>query len=262
MSAGPVHIRRQASDVGTVAFVTLDRAERLNVLSAPMMDAFVAGMTELAADADLRAVVVRGAGRAFVGGADVDEMAAIDSPDAARTFIRRVHACCGAVRDCPVPVIAAIHGWCLGAGLELAAACDLRIADETARLGMPEVKLGIPSVVEAALLPGLVGWARARDLLLFGEVIDAAEALRIGLVDQAAAAGGLDAAVAARLASLSSAKPGAVRLQKALIRRWEDLPLSQAIEAGIEAFAAAFETAEPSEAMRAFQAARAARRKA
>jgi enoyl-CoA hydratase/carnithine racemase len=175
-------------------------------------------------------------------------------------FIARVHACCAAVRDLPVPVIAVIRGWCLGAGLELAAACDLRLADATARFGMPEVRLGIPSVVEAALLPGLIGWARTREMLLFGESVDAAEALRIGLIDACVAPGDLDAVAAARVASLLEATPRAIRLQKALIRRWEDLPLGAAIAAGIDAFGEAFETDEPREAMAAFRAARPARR--
>jgi enoyl-CoA hydratase len=261
MTARHVHVRHQSRDGGRIAFVTLDNQARLNTLSSPVMDQFTSAMSALTTDQSLRAVVLTGAGtRAFVGGADVDEMAAIASPDEARAFIGKVHTCCRAVRDLPVPVIAVIRGWCLGAGLELAAACDLRIADETARLGMPEVKLGIPSVVEAALLPGLIGWARTRELLLFGEVLGAEEALRIGLVDQLAAPADLDAAVDTRLASLLTGAPRAIRLQKALIRRWEDLPMGAAIEAGVDAFAAAFETDEPRLAMARFNAARAARR--
>jgi enoyl-CoA hydratase/carnithine racemase len=261
MTSPFVHIRQEYRASGVVAHLTLDNQARLNTLSSAVMDAFVAAFARLAEDETLRAVVLTGAGtRAFVGGADVDEMAAIASPAEARAFIARVHACCAAVRDLPVPVIAVIRGWCLGAGLELAAACDLRLADATARFGMPEVRLGIPSVVEAALLPGLIGWARTREMLLFGESVDAAEALRIGLIDACVAPGDLDAVAAARVASLLEATPRAIRLQKALIRRWEDLPLGAAIAAGIDAFGEAFETDEPREAMAAFRAARAARR--
>ena len=101
---------------------------------------------------------------------------------------------------------------------------------------MPEVKVGIPSVVEAALLPGLIGWGRTRELLLFGENIDAATALAWGLVEQVVAPDALDAAVEARLASLLAAGPQAVRLQKKLIRQWEDMTLCQAVSAGIESF--------------------------
>ncbi len=152
-------------------------------------------MADLARDPDLRLAVLSGAGgRAFVGGADIDEIAALDHASA-RSFITLVHRCCDACRRLPVPVIARIEGYALGAGLELAAACDLRVAGDNAVFGMPEVAIGIPSVVEAALLPRLVGEGRARRLLLTGETIGAAEALAWGLVDAVAAAGDLDAAV-------------------------------------------------------------------
>jgi enoyl-CoA hydratase/carnithine racemase len=245
-----VHVRQEVRPGGAVAFVTLDNAPKLNVLNTPLMEGFAVAMERLSAQDDLRAVVLTGAGeRAFVGGADVNEMAGIGSPDEARAFITRVHGCCAAVRDCPVPVIARIGGWTLGAGLELAAACDLRLAVDTVRFGMPEVKLGIPSVVEAALLPGLVGWGRTREMLLLGETFDATAALAMGLVDAIFPAAVLDAAVEARLSSLLANGPRAVRLQKALIRRWEDLPLKDAIATGIDAFAASFETDEPAIAM-------------
>jgi enoyl-CoA hydratase/carnithine racemase len=252
-----IHVRHEDRQGGVVAFVTLDNARRLNVMNTALMEGFVAAFDDLSAREDLRAVVLTGAGeRAFVGGADVDEMARIDGPDGARAFILRVHACCAAVRDCPVPVIARIGGWTLGAGLELAAACDIRVASEGAMFGMPEVKLGIPSVVEAALLPMLIGWGRTRSMLLLGETFDAAEALAMGLIDAVAPAAELDALVEARLASLLARGPRAIRLQKALIRRWEDLAPSKAIAAGVEAFAAAFETDEPVKAMAAWRAAR------
>jgi enoyl-CoA hydratase/carnithine racemase len=245
-----VHVRQEIRPGGAVAFVTLDNAAKLNVLNTLLMEGFTVAMGRLSVQDDLRAVVLTGAGeRAFVGGADVSEMARLGTPEAARAFITRVHGCCAAVRDCPVPVIARIGGWTLGAGLELAAACDLRVAIDTARFGMPEVKLGIPSVVEAALLPGLVGWGRTREMLLLGETFDAAAALAMGLIDAVFPAAMLDAAVEARLIALLANGPRAVRLQKALIRRWEDLPLKDAIAAGIDAFATAFETDEPTLAM-------------
>jgi enoyl-CoA hydratase/carnithine racemase len=256
-----VHVRLEGRDGGDVAHVTLANAARLNVMNSALMDRFVEVFANLARRETLRAVVLTGAGKtAFVGGADVDEMAALTGPDSARAFITRVHACCAAVRDLPAPVIAVIRGWCLGAGLELASACDLRIAAADAKLGMPEVRLGIPSVVEAALLPGLVGWGRTRDLLLFGEVIDATEAHRIGLVESVWPETELLAALEVKLAALLASGPLAVRRQKALIRQWEGPTLDQAVAAGIDAFAAAFETPEPLQAMAAFQAARAARR--
>jgi enoyl-CoA hydratase len=262
MSQAMIQVRHESRGDNRVAFVIVDNATKLNVLSARVREEFLAAMAVLATDDTLRAVVLLGAGeRAFIGGADIDEMGAIASPDQARAFISTVHACCAAVRDMPVPVIAMIRGWCLGAGLEVAAACDLRLADASARFGMPEVKLGIPSVVEAALLPGLIGWGRTRDLLLFGQIIDARRACEIGLVDELVEPGALEAAVEARLEALFTSKPQAVRLQKALIRRWETLPLSEAIAAGVESFADSFRTSEPAQAMAQFREARAARRR-
>ena len=171
---------------------------------------------------------------------------------AREAFITLVHRTCACLRELPVPVIARVNGYALGAGLEVAAACDLRIASSSAVFGMPEVKVGIPSVVEAALLPGLIGWGRTRELLLFGENIDAATAQRWGLVEQVVAPDALDAAVEAQLAALFSAGPQAVRLQKALIRKWEDLTLSQAVRAGIESFTQAYATDEPARMMSHF----------
>jgi len=142
-------------------------------------------------------------------------------------------------------VIARIDGYALGAGLEIAAACDLRVASENSVFGMPEVAIGIPSVVEAALLPKLVGQGRARRLLLTGETIDAAEALGWGLVDIVVPAEGLDAAVERLARPILAAGQRAVRLQKSLILDWEELPTEAAIARGIDAFVSAFDSDEP-----------------
>lgn len=262
-AGGDVGLERSARGDGFVATVTIRNERRLNSLNAALMDALAATLDGLAREEDLRAVVLTGAGpKAFVGGADIAEMAGITDEAGARAFITRVHACCAAVRAVPVPVIARIHGFAFGAGLELAASCDLRVASEAARFGMPEVRLGIPSVVEAALLPGLVGWGRAREILLLGETFGAREAAEWGLVERVAAPDALDAAVEAWVGAILACTPRAVRLQKALIRRWEDLPVGEAIRAGIDAFAAAYETDEPGRAMRAFLDAQAARKAA
>jgi enoyl-CoA hydratase/carnithine racemase len=148
-------------------------------------------------------------------------------------------------------VIARIQGVCLGAGLELAAACDLRVASTAATFAMPEVKLGIPSVIHAALLPRLIG-ARARRMVLTGVAVDAPTALAWGLVDAVAAPDELDAAVSAALAPILACGPEVIRTQKRLLRQWEQLPLDQAIEAGVSAFAQAYTTGEPQRFMRDF----------
>ena len=237
---------------GAVAVVTVDRATKLNVMTGAMCRELAAAVDALAARDDVRVVVLRGAGeRALIGGADVVEMAAL-GPQTARAFITDLHRVCDALRALPVPVIARIRGYCLGGGLEIAAACDFRIAAEDARMGMPEVQVGIPSVIEAALLPELIGWGRTRRLVFTGEMIDAAKAYDWGLVEEVVEPGALDGAVDAACEAIVAAGPNAIRAQKALIAKWRTMPLDAAIEAGIDVFEAAFESDEPQRYMRRF----------
>jgi enoyl-CoA hydratase/carnithine racemase len=239
-------------DVRGVAWVTIENDAKLNTLNRAVMTALVTAVERLDEDGALRAVVLRGAGsRAFIGGADIAEMAGLDSASA-REFITLVHRSCDVFRRLAVPAIACMQGWVLGAGLEIAAACDLRIAATNARFGMPEVRVGIPSVVEAALLPGLIGWGRTRRLLLTGETIDAATALSWGLVEEVVSAGQLNAAVEKALTGILASGPRAIRLQKSLIRDWETLPVGAAIQRGIDCFATAWETDEPRGLMQRF----------
>jgi len=249
---GSIGVAIEERKLGTLARVTVQNAAKLNTLNSHLMLAFVTELEALGKRDDLRAVVLTGAGdKAFIGGADIFEMATLDT-EQAEAFITLVHRSCSALREMPVPVIAGVNGYALGAGLEVAAACDLRIASSNAVFGMPEVKVGIPSVVEAALLPGLIGWGRTRELLLFGETIDAATALAWDLVEQVVAPDALDAAVETRLNGLLAAGPRAVRLQKKLIRDWENMTLDHAVRAGIESFTQAYATDEPARMMAAF----------
>jgi len=246
-------LRRDERGQGVIAYVTINNARHLNAMNSPLMDAFVETMAQLAADERLRAVVLTGAGpKAFIVGADINEMAGIKDARQAKAFITRLHQCCEAIRNLPVPVIARIHGYCFGGGLEMAAACDVRIASEAAVFGMQEVKLGIPSVIEAALLPTLVGWGRAREIMLLGETFTAADALAWRLVEHVVPASTLDEAVEGWIGKLVTSAPRAVQLQKRLIRQWEDLPLAAAVQAGIDAFAEAYRSDEPVSAMREF----------
>ncbi len=239
-------------DARGVACVTIANAAKLNTLNRALMTSLIDAVEALAGDSDLRAVVVRGAGaRAFIGGADITEMATLDAASA-RAFITSVHRTCDVFRRLPVPVIARIQGYVLGAGLEVAAACDMRVAASDAQFGMPEVRIGIPSVVEAALLPQLIGWGRTRELLLTGETIDAATAERWGLVEQVVAPEGLDAAVERRVAAVLACGPQAITAQKALIQAWENLPMREAIERGIDSFAAAWDGDKPARMMGGF----------
>jgi enoyl-CoA hydratase len=244
-----IRVQRDARGVATV---TIDNAAKLNVLNAPVMTDLITSMRRLADDSTLRVVVLSGAGeRAFIGGADINEMATLDA-GTAREFITLVHRSCDAFRRMPVPVIARIQGWTLGAGLEIAASCDFRIVSSGARFGMPEVRVGIPSVVEAALLPGLIGWGRTRRLLLTGETIDAATALDWGLVEEVVPPGELDAAVERAIEGILGSGPQAVRLQKALIGDWQGLSLETAIQHGIDCFVDAWRTDEPQRMMQTF----------
>ena len=208
--------------------------------------------TELSGDTSLRAVVLTGAGdRAFIGGADLNELGALCA-DSARLYITRLHQACTAIRDCPVPVIGRVNGFCLGAGLEVAASCDMRVAAERPQFGMPEVVMGIPSVIEAALLPGLIGWGRTREMLLTGASFGAGEALAMGFVQKVVPAAGLDAAVDHWLAAIFRATPEAVRSQKALMNRWQRVSVDEGILAGIDALSDAYKTGEPQAAIKAF----------
>jgi enoyl-CoA hydratase/carnithine racemase len=237
--------REERPEGGHLGRLVIDNAGKLNSLNRTLMGEIIATVEGLAADPELRLLVVTGAGeRAFVGGADIGEIAALDR-DTARSFITTVHRCCDAFRHLPVPVIARIDGYALGAGLELACACDLRVASERSLFGMPEVRIGIPSVVEAALLPKLIGQGRARRLLLTGETIGAAEALGWGLVDLVVPPAALDEAVEKLVRPILAAGPNAIRLQKSLILEWEELPTTAAIERGIDCFVSAFDTDEP-----------------
>ena len=249
-------------DARGVAWLKVANDAKLNTLNPALLDEAIAALRDLANHPGLRAAVLTGEGeRAFIGGADISAMAALETPAEAEAFIRRVHGICAAIRDLPVPVIARINGWCLGAGLEVAAACDMRIAVRDAKFGMPEVRVGIPSVVEAALLPGLIGWGRTRRLLLLAETISAADALAWGLLEEVAHRERIDARVEAWIGNLLAAGPEALRAQKALIRQWEDRPISEAIAAGITAFAASWNTDEPKRMMRAFLQEQRARKK-
>jgi enoyl-CoA hydratase len=253
--------REDRPEGGYLARLVIDNASKLNALNRELMVEIVEAVKALEVDPELRLVIVTGAGeRAFVGGADTNELAALDT-DSAREFITLVHRCCDGFHRLPVPVIARIDGYALGAGLELAAACDLRVASNRAVFGMPEVRVGIPSVVEAALLPQLIGYGRARRLLLTGVSIDADEALAWALVDAVVPPDRLDPVVERFAAAILAGGPNAIRLQKKLILDWEELATGAAVARGIEIFTEAYATDEPHRMAAAQLAAMRARRK-
>lgn len=237
---------------GFIARIVVDNQTRLNILNSELIRQLTNSVNNLADNERLRALVLTGAGdRAFIGGADINEMASLDIKSA-RDFISQLHGACRALRELPVPVIARISGYCLGAGLEIAASCDLRLASDHSTFGMPEVRVGIPSVIEAALLPRLIGWGKTAELIYTGESIPAPEALACGLIQRVVPCDQLDQAVERWTHAIMQAGPRAIRLQKELIRDWERLPIDQAIERGIDSFAAAYDTEEPRQTMQGF----------
>ena len=236
---------------GVVRLVICD-AGPLNILGSAAIDGVREGLQALANEREIRVLVIAGQSeRSMIGGADIKEMAKLDQASAEK-FITGLRDLCEAVRNFPAPVIARMPGWCLGGGLEVAAACDFRVAAHDAKFGMPEVRVGIPSVIHAALLPRLIGWGRTSWLLLTAENIDAATADRWGMVEQVVPVAGLDAAVGRCVDSIVEATPLAVRAQKRLMRRWERLPLDEAVQAGIDAFAQSVSDGEHLERMTAF----------
>ena len=235
-----------------VVTLTICNAGSLNILSSPVTRGVREGLAQIADEQQIRAVVLKGQSeKSLIGGADIKEMAGLDQPSA-EAFITTLRDLCEAVRQFPAPVIARMPGWCLGGGLEVAAACDVRIAAHDAKFGMPEVRVGIPSVIHAALLPRLIGWGRARWLVMTAETIDAQTALAWGLVDAVAPPGGLDEAVEHAVGSLLACGPAALRAQKALLREWEELPLKQSVDLSIAVFGKSFLTDEPRRLMREF----------
>jgi enoyl-CoA hydratase/carnithine racemase len=219
---------------GGVTRIFLNRPEKVNALHSALLDSLLKTFHVVAENREIRVVVLGGRGKAFCGGADVHELSALTASNAGG-FVQKIHAVCQAIRRLPVPVVARLHGAVIGAGLEIAAACDLRIAAEGTRFAMPEVRLAIPCVVEAALLPRLMGSGRAAWLVLTGEAIDARRACEWGLIEEI----GGDDAVDALVRSLMKNDPGALSMQKRLLQLWEEAPLAASIDESIRLFAAA-----------------------
>ena len=241
-----------ARDDRGVVRLTICDAGPLNILNSAVIEAVRNGLDVLATERAIRALVVLGQSeKSMIGGADIKEMATLDQASAEK-FITGLRDLCEAARAFPAPVIARIPGWCLGGGLEFAAACDFRIAAHDAKFAMPEVKVGIPSVIHAALLPRLIGWGRARWLIMTAATIDAPTALGWGLVDVVAPEGGLDAAVESIIAAVLECAPEAMRSQKALLKQWEELPLKESVNLSIGVFGEAYLTGEPQRLMQGF----------
>jgi enoyl-CoA hydratase/carnithine racemase len=235
-----------------VVRLTICNAGSLNILGSAQIKGVREGLEALAADRRIRVLVIAGQSeKSMIGGADIKEMAKLDQV-LAEKFITGLRDLCEAVRAFPGPVIARMPGWCLGGGLEFAAACDFRVAAHDAKFAMPEVRVGIPSVIHAALLPRLIGWGRARWLIMTAATIDAPTALGWGLVDVVAAEGQLDAEVETVVEMLLECGPEALRAQKALLKQWEELPLTESVDLSIQVFGQSFLSDEPHRMMQGF----------
>ncbi len=197
-----------------IATVTINRPDKLNALNARVLEELDSVFTALAADRLVGAVIVTGAGRAFVAGADIAEIAANDAAGLERLSARG-QAIFTTIERLSKPVIAAVNGFALGGGCELALACHIRVASEHAKFGLPEVKLGlIPGYGGTQRLPRLIGKGRALRMILSGEQVDAAEAHRLGLVDELATATTLHDV--ARSIALQMTKNGPVAVARAI----------------------------------------------
>jgi enoyl-CoA hydratase len=242
----------QVEAIGSVAIVTIDRPEKRNALNSVVRRELREEVGRLAADDSVRVIVLTGAGeKAFVAGADIGEFAertplqqreAMESP---RVF--------EAIAGCPKPVIAMINGFALGGGCELALACDLRIAADSARIGQPEINLGIiPGGGGTQRLPRVVGTGQAMRLILTAEIIDANEALRIGLVDMLFPADQLRERVLEIATKMAERSPVALRMAKTAVRAAAEMPLSAGLDYEKELFVTCFASEDRAEGIAAF----------
>lgn len=235
------------------AIVTLNRPRVLNALNRQTFNELEAVFQHLTADDAVRVILLTGAGgKAFAAGADIPELAGLTALEGERISARG-HSVLAQIENCGKPVIACIGGFALGGGCELAMACSLRLASETARLGQPELKLGlIPGYGGTQRLPRLVGKGAALKLLLTGEIISAAEALRIGLVDEVLPAAELMPRAEALARTIAQMAPVAVRACLEAVHRGYDLPLDEALAIEASRFGYCCSTEDKAEGTRAF----------
>ena len=234
------------------ALLTIRRPDALNALNAEVLDELNHAVAELALDDEVRAVAITGTGKAFVAGADIAHMVELD-PRAALEFATKGAQLGAAIESAEIPYVAAVNGFALGGGCELALACDFIYASSRAKLGQPEVKLGvIPGFGGTQRLSRRVGVAKARELIFSGDMIDAAEALRIGLVDKVCEPDELLAEVSGICERIAANGPLAVAAAKRAIQVGQSMSLEAAVELELQMFASMFATRDQGEGMRAF----------
>lgn len=245
------HIRLERE--GAIATVTIDRPKARNALSRQALDELREAVLEVRHDDEIRVAIVTGAGdKAFVAGADISELASL-TPSEGKVYALRGQHVLDLIENSSKPFIAAINGYALGGGCELAMACTLRIASETAILGQPEVKLGlIPGFAGTQRLVRLVGKGRAMEIVLTGRNVEAAEALRIGLVDRVVPPGTLLEEARSLAGSLASSAPLAVQAAREAIVRGAEMAFPEAAFLEATLFGLTFATEDMREGTRAF----------
>ncbi|MPZ61938.1 MAG: enoyl-CoA hydratase [Propionibacteriales bacterium] len=232
MSTPTVH------DTDRVRWVSFNRPEKLNALTRDDIRSVTRAVQDL--PADVRCLVFTGSGsRAFSAGVHVDTFDGL-TPEDARQFISELGAMIAAARRAPVPTLCAIQGYCLGGAMELAMACDLRVASTDAVFGMPEIKVGIPSVIDAALLQQHLGLAKAKELLLTGDLYGVAELAPLGFVNKVVEPAALTEAATELAARVTGHSPAAIAAQKRLFETWQNASLEDSIKASIVEFALVF----------------------
>lgn len=240
-----------------IAFLTLNRPKVLNALNGATFEELQKAIHAVRDDASIRAAVLTGAGeKAFAAGADIQELARVNGVEG-RELALRGQAVFRSIETCGKPVIACINGFALGGGCELALACTLRIASENAKLGQPEVKLGLlPGYGGSQRLPRLIGKGAALQMLLTGEMVSAPEALRIGLVNEVVAPGDLLARGEALARTIAGMSPIGIRYSLEAVDRGYDLPLEEALALEAALFGLACGTEDKAEGTAAFLAKR------
>ena len=237
----------------TIATVTVNRPSAMNAMTLTTLQELDVVVQQLSASAEVRTVIITGAGeKAFIAGGDIAMLRAL-GPVEARELALLAHGICNAIEQSPKPFIAAVNGYALGGGCELAMSCDIRIAAEHARFGQPEVNIGtLPGFGGSQRLPRLVGKGRALEMILTGDMIDAQEAWRIGLVNRVVSSAELMSAARSLAAKLAGKSQMALRLCKEVVTNGLEMDLQRACSYEADLFALSFATADRQEGMTAF----------
>ena len=235
-----------------VELVQVNGRGPLNILGRATFTQLLARLDELEANPKTRVIIITGASDGvFSGGMDLLEMKDMNLAEA-ESLMRLLHQVARRVFTMAVPTIAAIHGHCLGYALELVLACDIRVAGEDAHLGLPEVRVGIPSVIEASLLPKTIGLGRARRLLLTGNPVNAQEAFEMGMVDRVVPPGDVIKTATEIAEDMLGMSRAVLASQKDIVAKWLELSEEESNEFSIQAFIDRFKTSQPKEAMEAY----------